>query len=418
MRIHSVVAAAVLAAAAGCAESDGPTPPNATPASVTVTAGDDQIGVAGEPLAESLAVIVRNAAAAPLAGVTVAWDVSSGGGTVSPVASTTDAAGVARTRRTLGPGAGAQTVRATVGALIATFDAVSQIQGAVTIGAKTIGPLADTVLGTLTELEQPINVLVVDHLGIPVSGVTVAWTATNGGTVSPPTSVTNAGGEAMTEYTFGATARGDYGAAATVPGLVGSPVVWDNLSAHPGHPVGLQKTNGDAAAVQAGGQVIHTVTVLDGHGNGAQGVTIQWATATGGGTIVPDQNVSGNGGRAEATRTLGAGLGEQSATATAPDLPGPPVVTFTTLSAETVVRVADNTFLPTTVTTQVGDSVAWQWLGPSSPHNIIFAGVIGAPANEPARTSGAVWRTFGTAGTFSYQCTLHSGMTGSVTVTP
>jgi plastocyanin len=51
-------------------------------------------------------------------------------------------------------------------------------------------------------------------------------------------------------------------------------------------------------------------------------------------------------------------------------------------------------------------------------HNITLASVPGAPLSEPNRTSGVVWRVFATAGTFTYQCTNHAGMTGSVTIVP
>jgi hypothetical protein len=187
--------------------------------------------------------------------------VTAGAGSVSPGTSSTDVSGLARTRHTLGPAVGANSVRAAVTSLPpVTFDAVGQIQGAVQMGSKTLGPLTDTVLGTMTELEQPVNVIVLDHLGNPVPGVVVSWSASGGGSVAAPTSVTNAGGEAMIEYTFGSEARGGYGAVAAVPGLIGSPVVWD-LQALPGNPVVLEKTNGDGLVVQAGGQIVHTVTV-------------------------------------------------------------------------------------------------------------------------------------------------------------
>lgn len=411
------VPAALIVALLGCSEGGGPPPPP-SPASVTAVAGDDQVGVAGQALPDSLVVAVRDGAGGLVSGVIVTWEVTGGSGSVSPATSVTGSDGMSRTLRTLGASAGGQTTRATVSGLVpATFDAVALIQGAVQMGSKTIGPLTDTVLGTMTELEQPLNVLVLDHLGLPVPNVVVSWTASGGGAVSANTSLTNAGGEAMIEYTFGAEARGGYGAMAAVPGLIGSPVVWD-LQALPGNPAALQKTGGDALVAQAGGQVVHTVTARDAYGNGAQGVTIQWAAATGGGAISPAQNITGNGGLAEAARTLGSGLGEQTATAGAPALPGSPVVTFTTISAATVVRVGNNVFTPTAVTVSAGDSVAWQWQGATSQHNITFATVPGAPAPEPNRVSGAVWRTFATTGTFNYQCTNHSGMTGSVTVAP
>jgi plastocyanin len=413
----AALSAACIVLGLSCTEDGGPSPPG-PPASLAATAGNNQVGEAGQALPESQVVRVRDAAGNPLSGVTVAWEVTSGGGGVSPATISTEANGLARTERTLGSGAGVQTARATRSGLTpVVFDAVAQIQGAVYMGSRTIGPLTDTVLGTMTEFEQPLNVLVTDHLGVPVRHVVVSWTASGGGSIAAGTSVTNAGGEAMIEYTFGAEARGGYGAVAAVPGLIGSPVTWD-LSALPGHPVALEKTGGDALVAQAGGQVVHTVTARDGHGNGARGVTIEWAAATGGGSIFPAQNVSSTGGRAEATRTLGPGTGEQTATATAPDLPASPTVTFTTTAAATAVRVANNAFVPAAVTLQAGDSVAWQWQSMTDQHNITFAMVAGAPADEPDRASGVVWRTFTTVGAFNYQCTRHSGMTGSVTVEP
>jgi plastocyanin len=391
--------------------------PAATPATLDISAGDDQIGPAGQALRDSLVVIVRDAAGDPVSGVAVSWEVTAGGGSVSPTSGSTLANGMARARYVLGL-AGSNSVTATVANLPPVrFDAIGQIQGAVAMGSRTIGPLTDSVLGTMTELEQPLNVMVVNHLGVPVAGVVVSWTASGGGSVSAPTSVTGAGGEAMIEYTFGAEARSGYGATAAVSGLVGSPVVWD-LKAQPGNPVALQKTGGDGLVVQAGAQVVHTVTVRDAHGNGTQGVGIQWASTAGGGTILPTQNFSGTNGTAEATRTLGSALGDQTATASAPTLPGSPVVTFNTMSARHVVRVVDNQFVPNAVVTSVGDSVAWQWQGTTTMHTIYFAAVAGAPADEPGRTAGVVWRVFRVAGTFPYQCTIHAGMTGTVTVAP
>lgn len=397
-------------------DGNGPSP--GVPASIVASAGNGQVGPAGQACPESLAVIVRDAGGSPLAGVTVAWAVVSGGGAVSPATATTRADGTAKALLTLGPNAGAQSTTATVSGLPAvTFSAIAQIQGAVQMGDRSIGPLTDTVLGTLTEIEQPLKVLVLDQNGQPVQNVVVSWRATGGGAVSAAHKATDAGGESIVEYTFGAVAGGGYGAEASVPGLFGSPVVWQ-LTAQPGNPAGIQKSGGDGLVVQVGGQVVHTVTAHDAHGNATPGVLIQWATVTGGGSVFPAQGFTGVGGAAEATRTLGAGTGIQTASATASGLVGSPKVTFSTTAATTVIRVANNVFLPGTVTILAGDSVAWQWQTGSAAHNLTFAATAGSPANEPDRSAGAVWRTFPAAGTFNYQCTNHPGMTGTVTVQP
>jgi plastocyanin len=52
----------------------------------------------------------------------------------------------------------------------------------------------------------------------------------------------------------------------------------------------------------------------------------------------------------------------------------------------------------------------------SVEHNVVFAAATGAPANIGNTSNGAVARDFATAGTFGFDCTIHSGMHGSVTV--
>ncbi|HKA60212.1 MAG TPA: Ig-like domain-containing protein [Gemmatimonadales bacterium] len=200
------------------------------------------------------------------------------------------------------------------------------------LGDRSMGPLTDTVLGTMTEIEQPLKVLVLDLNGVPISGVAVTWTASGGGSVSSTTTLTDAGGEAFVEYTFGREARSGYGATASVSGLIGSPIVWD-LRAHPARPVALMKVGGDGLAVRAGGQVVHTVMARDSYGNGTHGVWIDWTVESGGGSITPARNVTVKGGHAEATRTLGAEVGDQTTIASAPGIPGAPRVTFTTTTS-------------------------------------------------------------------------------------
>ncbi len=73
----------------------------------------------------------------------------------------------------------------------------------------------------------------------------------------------------------------------------------------------------------------------------------------------------------------------------------------------------DNRFSPSEVNIVRGGTVIWTF--GSVPHNVIF-NTTGAPANVPVVSSTTESRTFNTDGTFRYDCTLHSGMTGTVTV--
>jgi plastocyanin len=70
------------------------------------------------------------------------------------------------------------------------------------------------------------------------------------------------------------------------------------------------------------------------------------------------------------------------------------------------------------VTIATGGTVTWQFTG-SARHNVTFSGAAPAGGNIPDTDAGAsVSRTFGTAGTYGYQCTRHAGMTGQVIVSP
>src|SRR5881394_3250580 len=411
MRRFCVILTAGFALAA-CGGGDGGTGPS--PNSIAVSAGNNQVGAAGAALAESLAVIVKDQSGAPLANVTVTFAVTAGGGSVSPTSRVTDAAGIAKTRRTLGPSAGTQTVSATAGTLAPVqFSAIAQIQGAVNIANSTTGVLTDTVGAIKAE---SLTVLVSDQNASPIQGVTVTW-ASAGGSVSPTSAPTTAAGLSKARFTYGTTA-GNQTATATVTGLVGSPVTV-TLNGTAGNAVTIAKTGGDNGSAAPAGQATYTVQSRDSHGNPKGGVTIDWAVATGGGSITPAQNTTQTNGNATAQRTLGAGTGAQTATATANGLTGAPAVTFTTTATTvTTVQVGPaNVFTPSTVTIVAGTAVNWEWQGTTPAHNITFT-TANAPADVPNQTEGSAQRTFPTAGTYNYHCTNHLGMNGSVTVTP
>ena len=67
-----------------------------------LVAGDAQADTVGATLVTPLTVVARDALDNPVAGVLVTWSVVDGGGNVSPASATTDAAGIATTRWTLG----------------------------------------------------------------------------------------------------------------------------------------------------------------------------------------------------------------------------------------------------------------------------------------------------------------------------
>lgn len=77
------------------------------------------------------------------------------------------------------------------------------------------------------------------------------------------------------------------------------------------------------------------------------------------------------------------------------------------------VGVSDDFFTPVNAQVPVGTTVTWTWAGDATTHNVTFAdGVSSGDKNANSVYS----RTFSSAGTFSYRCTLHPGMTGSIVV--
>jgi plastocyanin len=326
--------------------------------------------------------------------------------------------GIASITRTLGPNAGVQTTTATRTGLAGspiTFNAVATIQGAtqIALAVPSGNNQTDTVLAPLA---TPYAVLVRDHNNAPIAGVTVTWTAPAGTIIA--TGPTNASGIATATRTLGATA-GAQTAQAAVTGLIGSPVTF-TATANAGNAAALEKTSGDAGTGGINTTVVYTVTVRDGHGNPKAGQQVNWEVASGGGSISPTDNVTAANGQASGTRTLSGTEGVHTARAIAPNnLPTPDTVTFTTtatsLATTANVAVNDNVFSPDSVRIAVGGTVTFDWGAGGGTHNVTFANVAGAPADIPDRASGAVDRTFGTAGTFNYQCTIHpTTMNGKV----
>jgi plastocyanin len=82
--------------------------------------------------------------------------------------------------------------------------------------------------------------------------------------------------------------------------------------------------------------------------------------------------------------------------------------------ADVVASSGDYIFTPKTVAIQAGGTVNWTFGGLS--HTVTFVAAAGAPASISETYSTSVSRTFPTAGNFTYNCTIHAGMTGKIVV--
>jgi plastocyanin len=92
------------------------------------------------------------------------------------------------------------------------------------------------------------------------------------------------------------------------------------------------------------------------------------------------------------------GCASQGSAETPPSVEGP------------AVAVRDYNFEPATITVEAGATVTWLWEG-RAPHNVVGRGF-----ESKDQSSGTFRHTFEQVGTYTYECTVHPGMEGSVVV--
>lgn len=346
------IALACLASLHCGSSDDGPTQPPAQPVPTTVIkAGDMQTGTVNAPLPSNIAVTVRDQDGAPMAGITVSFTVTAGGGRTVGTSEVTTAQGVASVTWILGPVSGIanNTVTAAIPGFhgaVPTFTA-SAISGATARMTKLAG---DSQAGEVVQaLPVALKVRLQDALGNPVVGAPINWNVIGGrGTSSPSISLTDAAGVATTLWTLGpvvglgvqklrAVATSlpyvDFTAAASLSAGSVSIGAGDNQrgvigTATPVRPAVVVKSPGGA-------------------GVPVEGVFVQWEVTAGGGSlswILPTTDVDG----ASSTEwALGGTVGtnNQALRATVAGLAGSPV-SF----------VASATARPTQITVVSGDA--------------------------------------------------------------
>jgi len=79
------------------------------------------------------------------------------------------------------------------------------------------------------------------------------------------------------------------------------------------------------------------------------------------------------------------------------------------------VVLKDIAFSPKALSIRTGSTVKFQFLEPDTDHNVISRGRKRFKSIR-ARDTGTVRRTFTRGGVYRYECTLHPGMTGRITV--
>lgn len=74
------------------------------------------------------------------------------------------------------------------------------------------------------------------------------------------------------------------------------------------------------------------------------------------------------------------------------------------------VAVRDYQFEPASLTVEEGATVTWVWEG-RAPHDVVGRGF-----RSRDQSSGTFRHTFEQPGTYTYECTIHPGMEGSIVV--
>ncbi len=273
-------------------------------------------------------------------------------------------------------------------------------------------PSGDDQLGTVgEELTDPLRVLVTLN-GAPEPNRQVTWTALDG-SVTPAGSMTGADGIASTAWTLGTTAGGQQ-ARATLAGATGSPLTFD-ADAGAGPAAALAKVSGDdqggRVGTPAGSPII--VRVNDEFGNPVAGTLVTFAVTGGSASLGDLTDNTGANGEAQTTFSFGATPGTISLTATVAGLTGSPQ-TFEAESGQ--VLVANNQYQPADLTVPAGTTVRWAWATTATPHNINPVGGTEPAASGTSAAPFAFSHTFNTPGVYNYECTVHVGMAGTITV--
>ena len=284
---------------AGCGENltNGP-----QIASISIVSGTPQTGPIGSTLGQPFVVLVQDQGGQPVEGIQVTWQVTAGGGTVTPSQSVSDANGQATATLRLGTTVGTNTVTARIDqstsvVFTATATAAPPSSLVAASGDAQIGPVA-------TALPLDLVVKATDAVGNPKAGVVVSFAVTSGGgSLNAASAITDATGLASVHWTLG-TLAGTQTAIASVPGV--APVTF-TATARAGTAQTITVISGNNQTGTPGAALPDSLRIrlTDQFGNPVSGVTITWTPVGSSGIASPSTSVTDVNGRAATRFTLG-----------------------------------------------------------------------------------------------------------------
>ncbi len=291
----------------------------AAPATVAVSAGDNQIAPAGSTLAASPAVIIRDRFGNPVPNISVFFTVTSGGGSVNASGATTNNAGIATVSGWRLGGAAGQN-RLTALALVNGVGGNPLVFAATGVAgtSSSMSPLSTTSqTGTVgLAVSAPPSVRVVDAGGNAVAGAQVTFQGSAGSQTTGAIKLTDANGVAAADsWTLGTTVQ-SYTLTATSGAL--TPVIF-SATARPSTAASVVANagNGQSAIVGRAVTTEPSVRVTDGFGNPVPGLEVVFEVTDGGGVAVGRRPVTNANGIAEVGGwTLGDVVGANALRAT------------------------------------------------------------------------------------------------------
>ena len=319
---------ALVAAGTACGGDGGTNPP--TPVVTTIvkqTATDEQVATVASEVTLAPSVVVRDQNGEPMAGVTVTFAVTAGGGSLTGATPETDDDGLATVGSwTLGTSMGENTLVASAAGKTATFTATGT-PGAPSVVARVAGTDDQSAtVGTAVPIAPAIRVS--DAHDNPIEGVEVVFAVSGElGSITGATQTTGEDGiAAVGSWTLGSEA-GLHGLSATAEGL--DAIAFTAMAtAGAAASITIDPTT-DAQSATAGAAVgaSPSVYVTDEHGNAVAGVEVTFAVTMGAGSVTGGtQTTDANGVATVGSWTLGTTAGENRLSATTASLDA---VTFT-----------------------------------------------------------------------------------------
>lgn len=270
------------------------------------TTGPSFTGEVGTTLVQSPTVVVLDAFGNPVAGDTVTFTVTAGGGSLGAGQVVSNTNGQAATTWTLGlvTGIDNNTLTASLADATVTGNPVTFTASGTATQADTVRAAVTAFVDTVANTVNP-TVTVVDRFGNPVSGVTVAFAASGTGGVQPGSDTTTSVGQVTTAWTLGILSGEDQDTlVATVAGAsVGQVQLVATVLPDVADTVRVQGPDSLVGVVNT--VVQPAVRVVDRFGNGVPRDTVSFTVTAGGGSVASAQVVTDTTGVATAAWTLG-----------------------------------------------------------------------------------------------------------------